>query len=377
MTAIVLFTSLIVFLVLNVPIAFAIGLASVVGFLYSGIDLMAVAQRMLGSVNSFTLLAIPFFMLAGSLMQTGGMSRRLVRFASAIVSTLPGGLGHVQVLASCFFAALSGSSPATTAAIGSALIPEMKKRGYPPEFAASVQAVSGTIGTIIPPSIPMVVYGVVAGQSIGELFAAGFIPGLLCGFSLMVVVYWKSKKHGYGNPQVFSAKELWDSFKDAFWALMVPVIILGGIYSGMFTPTEAGAVAAVYGLIVGVFVYKELNFSNIIHVFSTAAANTAMVLLIIASSSVFSWLMTIKGVAAMVGAWFASVSGSPAGFLALFILLGLFLGCFMETVSIILIVTPVLFPVAKQFGIDPIHFGIIMTMTLSLGMATPPVGENL
>jgi len=375
--ALVLFSSLVVFLLLNVPIAIAIGLASLTGFLYSGIDLMAVAQRMLASVNSFTLLAIPFFMLAGSLMQTGGMSRRLVRFANSMVSTLPGGLGHVQVLASMFFAALSGSSPATTAAIGSALIPQMKEKGYPPEFAGSIQAVSGTIGTIIPPSIPMVVYGVATGQSIGKLFAAGMIPGILMGAGLMVVVYYKSKKNNYGSIGRFSSSELWASFKDAIWALMVPIIILGGIYSGMFTPTEAGAVASVYGLLVGWFIYKELKLTNILQVFSSAAANTAMVLLIIASSSVFSWLMTIKGVAATVGQWFGAVSGSPTGFLVLFILLGLFLGCFMETVSIILIVTPVLYPVAMKFGIDPILFGIVLTMTLSLGMATPPVGENL
>ncbi len=377
MTAVVLFSSLIGFLILNIPIAVAIGLASIVGFVYSGIDLMAVAQQMLASVNSFTLLAIPFFMLAGSLMQTGGMSRRLVRFAHALVSTWPGGLGHVQVLASMFFAALSGSSPATTAAIGSALIPQMEEKGYPPEFAGSVQAVSGTIGTIIPPSIPMVVYGVATGQSIGKLFAAGFIPGILLGLGLMLVVYYKSKKHHYGTIEKFCSDELWSSFKEAFWALMVPVIILGGIYSGMFTPTEAGAVASVYGLIIGIFVYKELKMDNILQVFTSATANTAMVLLIIASSSVFSWLMTIKGVAAAVGQWFGAVSGSPTGFMVLFILLGLFLGCFMETVSIILIVTPVLYPVAMKFGIDPILFGIVMTMTLSLGMATPPVGENL
>lgn len=377
MTAFVLFSSLIGFLILNIPIAVAIGLASVVGFVYSGIDLLAVAQRMLGSVNSFTLLAIPFFMLAGSFMQVGGMSKRLVRFAHALVSTLPGGLAHVQILASMFFAALSGSSPATTAAIGSALIPQMEEKGYPPDFSGAVQAVAGTIGTIIPPSIPMVVYGVASGQSIGKLFIAGFIPGILMGFMLMVIAYVISKKRGYGSTEKTSPGEVWASFKESFWALMVPIIILGGIYSGMFTPTEAGAVASVYALFIGVFVYKDLKPKDVVQVFISSAANTAMVLLIIASSSVFSWLMTIQGVAAAVGQWFGTVSGSPAGFFVLFILLGLFLGCFMETVSIVLIITPVLYPVAMKFGIDPIHFGIVMTMVLSLGMATPPVGENL
>ena len=377
MIAFVLFVSLIVFLFINVPIAVAIGLATVVGFLYAGMDVMAAAQRMLASVNSFTLLAIPFFMFAGATMQVGGMSRRLVRFANSLVSSWPGGLAQVQVLSTMFFAALSGSSPATTAAIGSALIPEMKEKGYPAEFAAGLQAVAGTIGTILPPSIPMVVYCVVTNQSIGKLFAAGFIPGILMGLALMAVVYYKAKKHKYGSVEKAPASEVWASFKDAVWALLVPILILGGIYSGVFTPTEAGAVASVYALFIGLFVYKELNFKNIMEVFLKSASNTAMVLFIIAASGVFSWLMNIKGVAAMTGQWFASASGSAEGFMFLFILLGLVVGFFMETVSMILIITPVLYPVAVKFGIDPIHFGMVMTMILSLGMATPPVGENL
>lgn len=229
--ALVLFGSLAVGLCIGIPIAVAIGWSVLISFAYTSMPLAAMAQRMYSAVDSFTLMAIPFFMLAGALIEIGGMSRRLVRFAMSVVGTFSGGLAHVQVLASAFFAALSGSSPATIAAIGSALIPEMKKEGYPSDFAAAVQSVSGTIGTIIPPSIPMVVYGVVANQSIGQLFAAGFIPGILYGLAIMTLIYVISKKRGYKGNRTFSKSEVWLSFKDAIWALLVPIIILGGIYS--------------------------------------------------------------------------------------------------------------------------------------------------
>lgn len=375
--ALILFGSLFTGLAIGIPIAVAIGMAVLITFNIVDLPLAALAQRMYASVNSFTLLAIPFFMLAGSLMEIGGMSRRLVRFANSIVGMLAGGLAHVQVLASCFFAALSGSSPATTAAIGSALIPEMKRQGYPAEFSAAVQSVAGTIGTIIPPSIPMVVYGVCANESIGKLFAAGFVPGLLYGLGLMVLIYFIAKKRNYGSAVKFSGREVWDSFKDAIWALLVPIIILGGIYSGIFTPTEAGAVAAVYALIAGIFIYKELNLTNIVEVFARSAANTTMVLLIISASSAFSWVMTAKGVGALVGGWFAQAAGGPVSFMLLVFVLLIFMGCFMETTASILIVTPVLLPVAQNLGIDTVYFGIIVTMALSLGMSTPPVGENI
>ncbi|MDW7677109.1 MAG: TRAP transporter large permease [Bacillota bacterium] len=376
--AAVLFGSLIVGLILGVPIAVAIGLSVITSFLFVDMPLAAMAQRMYAGVSSFTLMAIPFFMLAGALMETGGMSRRLVRFANSLIGMLAGGLAHVQILASMFFGALSGSAPATTAAIGSALIPEMSRRGYPREFSAAVQAVAGTVGTIIPPSIPMVVYGVVASQSIGKLFAAGMVPGILYGVGLMTVVYFVAKKKHYVSATEFSLRECWLSFKEAIWALLVPVIILGGIYSGMFTPTEAGAVAVVYGLFAGIFIYKELNFSKTIEVMAKASTNTAMVLLIISAAAAFSWLLNIKGVAALVGSWFATAAGGgPFIFMTLVVLLLLFMGCFMETVASVLIVTPILLPVAESLGIDPIHFGIVVVMTLSLGMSTPPVGENL
>ncbi len=377
--ALVVFIVLIILLAAGIPIAVAIGGAVVGGFLYTGTPFINIVQRMYASADSFTLMAIPFFMFAGALMETGGMSKRLIRFANSLVGFIPGGLAHVQVLASAFFAALSGSAPATTAAIGGAMIPEMKEEGYPPEFSAGLQAVAGTIGTIIPPSIPMVVYGVAANVSVGKLFAAGFIPGFIYAFSLMAVVFVIAKKRGYISKTYtrISGKEVWESFKDAIWALLVPVIILGGIYSGIFTPTESGAVAAAYGLFAGLFIYRELDIKGAMMIMVKAAANTAMVLLIIAAAGAFTWLLSIKGVANLIGAGFASVSSTKAIFMALTIILLLFMGCFMETTASILMVTPIMLPVATSLGIDPIYYGIIVTMTLSLGMATPPVGEDL
>ncbi len=255
----------------------------------------------------------------------------------------------------------------------------MNKQGYPREFSAAVQAVAGTIGTIIPPSIPMVLYAVCANVSIGKLFMAGMIPGLIYGFGLMCVIYYIARKEKFAQENMtgFSLKELWASFKDAIWALLVPVIILGGIYSGVFTPTEAGAVAAAYGLLAGGLIYRELTFKLTIEIFIKSAVNVSMVLLIVSCASAFSWLLNVKGIANLIGAWFGTVSGSPAIFLLLVILLLLAMGCFMECCASVLMITPVLLPASKLMGVDPIHFGIIVVMTLSLGIATPPVGENL
>ena len=379
MSGVVAFIVLVVCLALGIPIALCIGGAVIAAFLVSGTDLLNMVLKMYSSCDSFTLMAIPFFMFAGALMETGGMSKRLVRFANSLVGMIPGGLAHVQILASAFFAALSGSSPATTAAIGGIMIPEMEKEGYPADFSAGVQAVAGTIGTIIPPSIPMVVYGVCAQVSVGKLFAAGVFPGLLYAFSMMFIVFIISKKRGYRSTTYtkISGSEVWAAFKDAIWALLVPIIILGGIYSGIFTPTESGAIAALYGLLAGMFIYKELKIPDVIRILVKATANTAMVMLIIAAAGAFTWHLTIAGIADAIGGAFASISSTKAIFLALTIVLLLFLGCFMETLANILMVTPIMLPVAVQLGIDPIHYGIIMVMTLSLGMATPPVGENL
>ena len=376
---IVLFVCLIVLLLGGIPIAACIGGATVIAMITSGLPLLNFASKVYSSVNSFTLMAVPFFMFAGSLMATGGMSRRLIRLASALVGWITGGLTHVMILASAFFAALSGSAPATCAAIGGMMIPEMKKKGFPAEFSAAVQCVAGTIGPIIPPSIPMVVYAICAGESVGALFAGGIIPGLIYAACLMVVSGLICKKKGFGaeSKTKYDGHETWEAFKDAIWALLVPVIVLGGIYSGVFTPTEAGAVAAAYGLIAGFFIYRELTFKDLLKILIDTAANTSLVLLIISCAGAFTWVLTIKGIAAAVGAWFAAASSGKAIFMALTIILLLFMGCFMECCASVLMVVPILLPVATSLGISPIYFGVITVMTLSLGMATPPVGEDL
>ncbi len=376
---IVLFVCLIVLLLGGIPIAACIGGATVIAMITSGLPLLNFASKVYSSVNSFTLMAVPFFMFAGSLMATGGMSRRLIRLASALVGWITGGLTHVMILASAFFAALSGSAPATCAAIGGMMIPEMKKKGFPAEFSAAVQCVAGTIGPIIPPSIPMVVYAICAGESVGALFAGGIIPGLIYAACLMVVSGLICKKKGFGaeSKTKYDGHETWEAFKDAIWALLVPVIVLGGIYSGVFTPTEAGAVAAAYGLIAGFFIYRELTFKDLVKILIDTAANTSLVLLIIGCAGAFTWVLTIKGIAAAVGTWFAAASSGKAVFMALTIILLLFMGCFMECCASVLMVVPILLPVATSLGISPIYFGVIVVMTLSLGMATPPVGEDL
>ena len=376
---IVLFVCLIVLLLGGIPIAACIGGATVIAMITSGLPLLNFASKVYSSVNSFTLMAVPFFMFAGSLMATGGMSRRLIRLASALVGWITGGLTHVMILASAFFAALSGSAPATCAAIGGMMIPEMKKKGFPAEFSAAVQCVAGTIGPIIPPSIPMVVYAICAGESVGALFAGGIIPGLIYAACLMVVSGLICKKKGFGaeSKTKYDGHETWEAFKDAIWALLVPIIVLGGIYSGVFTPTEAGAVAAAYGLIAGFFIYRELTFKDLLKILIDTAANTSLVLLIIGCAGAFTWVLTIKGIAAAVGAWFVAASSGKAIFMALTIILLLFMGCFMECCASVLMVVPILLPVATSLGISPIYFGVITVMTLSLGMATPPVGEDL
>ena len=376
---VILFVCLIVLLLGGIPIAACIGGAAVVAMLAADLPLLNFASKVYASVNSFTLMAIPFFMLAGSLMTTGGMSRRLIRLASALVGWITGGLTHVMILASAFFAALSGSAPATCAAIGGMMIPEMEKKGFPPEFSAGVQCVAGTIGPIIPPSIPMVVYAISAGVSVGEIFAGGFIPGIIFAVCLMIVSGWICKKKGFGmeSKTEFDAHEVWVAFKDSIWALLVPVIVLGGIYSGVFTPTEAGAVASVYGLFAGFFIYRELSWKDLKKILMDTAANTSLVLLIIGCAGAFTWVLTIQGIATAIGGWFAAVSSGKIIFMALTILLLLFMGCFMECCASVLMVVPILLPVAQSLGIDPVYFGVIVVMTLSLGMATPPVGEDL
>lgn len=375
-TTLLLFGTLLLLLFFGAPLLVAIGLPTAVVMLLSGMNVAAFAQRMFVAVDSFTMMAIPFFMLAGKLMEVGGMSRRIVRFADCLVGWMTGGLAHVIVVASAFFGALSGSAAATCAAIGSTLIPDMKRKGYPADFVAGLQAVAGGLGVIIPPSITMIMYGVCSGTSIGKLFVAGIIPGIFLALCLMLTVRVEAGKRRIKQTSTFSGKELIKSFLDAIPALMVPIIILGGIYGGFFSPTEAGAVACVYGLLVGVFWYKEVNRDNIGAILGGALVNTVMVLIIVSASGAFSWLLTSNGVASLLGRAIGSVATNRFLFLLFSNLIFLLIGCFIESVAGILIVTPILLPQALALGIDPVHYGVIMVVNLALGLTTPPVGEN-
>ncbi|MDH4619608.1 TRAP transporter large permease [Brevibacillus sp. AY1] len=386
----ILFSSLLILFALGVPVAFSMGLASIFAMMDSGISLQVVIQRVFSSLDSFPLMAIPFFILAGNIMEYSGISQRLINLANSIVGRMTGGLGMVTVLTAMFFASISGSSAATTAAIGSILIPAMVKRGFPKPFSTSVQAVSGELGVIIPPSIPMIIFALSAGTaiSIGDLFLAGIGPGLLISLSLMLVIYLVSKRNGYGQ-QVLSAEEQeaeakmmswqgrWDALRKAVLPLLMPVIILGGIYGGIFTPTEAAAVAVGYALVLGLFVYRTINQTKMMEILRSSVLSTSVIMLIIGNAGLLGWVLTAEKVPSLVANWFVSISDSPIVFLLLVNLLLLLVGMFLETGASIVIIAPILTPVAMQFGIDPIHFGIIIIVNLAVGMVTPPIGVNL
>lgn len=374
-----IFGFFILFVLLSVPLAVGLGLSTVLTIFFTDIvKLQVVAQKMFTAVDSFPLMAIPFFMIAGSIMEKGGISRRLIRLANALIGFLPGGLALVAILASMFFAAISGSAPATVAAIGAIMIPAMVNNGYREDFAAATQASAGYIGVIIPPSIPMITFGVATGASIGGLFMGGFIPGILIGVALGIVAFITSKKHNYrGVDQRPSLREVWESFVDAIWGILMPVIILGGIYGGIFTPTEAGNVAVVYGLLIGFFVYKELALKNLPSIIRSAAVSTAMVMLIIGAASAFGLILTRELVPVKVANFLISVTDSPYVLLLLINIMLLIVGMFMETNAAIIILAPILYPAVVNMGIDPIHFGIIMVVNLAIGIITPPLGMNL
>ncbi len=332
---------------------------------------------MFSAINKFPLAAIPFFILAGNVMETGGISRRLVEFAKSIVGGVQGGLPMTCVLTCMIFAAVSGSSVATTFAIGAILIPALVKHGYPTGYAAALQATSAELGVIIPPSIPMILYGVSAEVSIGELFIAGFGPGLLIGGALMLFVYVYCKFKGWGKSdgdgRLGFGKALWQ----AGWALMMPVIILGGIYGGIFTPTEASAVAVFYALVVGMLIYREIRVADLYPILRRSVMSSAVIMFIIANAGLFAFLITRAGVPEAIGHYLESVLKNPTLFLlgvnaALFII-----GMFIETSAAIIVLAPILAPVALHFGIDPVHFGLIMVVNLAMGMITPPFGVNL
>ncbi|MGF9818324.1 TRAP transporter large permease [Brevibacillus agri] len=374
----ILFLTLLVLLIINVPIAVALGLSVVVAFIVEGnIPLLVVIQKMFNGTDSFPLMAIPFFLLAGKLMETGGISARLIRFANTIVGNLPGGLAIVAVLGCTFFAAISGSSAATTAAVGGILIPHMVKKGYDVRFSSALHAAGGTIGVMIPPSVPMVLYGVAASTSINDLFIAGIGPGILVAISLIIYAYWVSKKQCWGGGEKHSAKEIWQAFKDAILAILMPVIILGGIYGGVFTSTEAAVVAVVYGLVVGLFVYREIKWRDLGEIFNSAASMTAVIMLIIATANAFGFLMTRENIPQEIAQFMLGITDSTIITLLIINILLLILGTFMETAVTIILLTPILLPIIHTLGIDPVLFGVIMVVNSAIGMLTPPVGINL
>lgn len=370
---------LFVLLFLSVPVAFAISGATIISiYFFTDIPMEVTVQRMFAALNSFPLLAIPLFILAGKLMENGGISKRLINLATVFVGHTAGGYAAVGVLACMFFGALSGSSAATVAAIGAILIPAMILRGYQPRFAAATLAVSGELGAIIPPSIPMILYGVVTGTSIGDMFIAGVVPGILLGISLIIFVFIVSKIKGYGGDiEKTTWKVKFKAIYDALFALIMPVIILGGIYGGFFTPTEAAAIAVLYALVIGLFVYKELKIRSLVDMFGEAAITTSIIMIIISSAGLFSWYLTQNMVPQQAAIFLTELTSNPFTFLLFINVLLLVVGMFFEASAAILILAPILLPIAIQFGIDPVHFGIIMIVNLAIGMVTPPVGVNL
>lgn len=372
-----LFFSLIVCFVLNVPIGFSLGVASVFCVLVADMPNIVIAQRMVAGVNSFPLLAIPFFMLAGAIMETGGVSRRIVELANTIVGHIRGGLAAVSILACTFFAAISGSTPATAAAVGSLTIPEMADRGYDKVYASAVVASSACLGVIIPPSITMVIFGVVANVSIGKLLIGGIIPGLCLSGLLLITNYVIARKYNFPTGDKHTWKERFKTFTDALWGILMPVIILGGIMTGIFTPTESAAVAVVYGLFVSFCIYKEMTVKDLIPIFYRASLSSAMIMLLIGAASPFGWLMTILQVPQEASAAMLNLTSNKNVLYFLMLCCYLVLGCFMETGAIILLVVPIFAPIAQHVGIDLIQFGVVTVISLAIGMATPPVGISL
>jgi len=378
LTSLILVGLLPLFLALNVPVAMAFGLAAGAFLvLCTDIPLTLIPQQMFGGTDSTVLQAIPFFLLAGALMEQGGISARLVNFAYTLVGWVTGGLAMVSVVASMFFAGISGSAAADSAAVGSVMIPAMERKGYARDFAAALIACAGTIGTMIPPSIPMIIYGVATGTSIGALFIAGAVPGVLMGLALMLHSYVVSRRRRYAGLAFPTAREAWVSFREALLTLLMPVIIVGGILGGVFTPTEAAAVAVFYSLVLGGVVYRELRWRQLPEILISTGVGTGIVMFIIAASTAYGWILARQGIPLQLAGAFLGVSDSPWVFLVMVNVLLLLVGTVMETVPSIIIFAPVLLPLAKQLGIDPVFFGVIMVVNLSLGLASPPSGATL
>jgi len=378
MTSIFLFTILFVFLFMGMPISISLGLSSILSILFFGRDSIAsLALKIYETSEHFTLLAIPFFILGGVLMSTGGVAKRLIRFSIACVGHMRGGLAIASILACTFFAAVSGSSPATVVAVGSIMIAAMTRAGYPLKFASGVICNAGTLGILIPPSIVMVVYCAVTEQSVGRMFLAGIVPGLLLALILMVAVYIYARITKLPALKRASFKELIISAKDAIWGFILLFIIMGGIYGGVFTPTEAAAVAAFYAVLVSIFIYKDITIKDLPKVFIDASKSTTMLMFIVANAMLFAHVLTTERIPQLMTEQILGAGLSPLMFLLVVNIILIIAGDFMEPTAIILILTPVFFPIAMKLGIDPIHLGIMLVVNMEIGMVTPPVGLNL
>lgn len=375
----VLLISVVLLALFGVPLAWSLGLSSILAILAGGntIPMQMIAQRMFTGALAYAFLAIFFFILSGAIMQHGGLSARLIDFANSLVGHIRGGASLVCMVACTFFAAISGSSIATTAAIGGIMYPQLVRLGYPEDYSAALPASGGVLGIIIPPSVTFVIYGTTTNTSIGGLLMSGIVPGILGGIALCVLCYYFARKHNYPRSEGFSLKQVAKTTKAALAALFMPVIILGGIYSGIFTPTESAAVAAAYGLLVALLVYRELSWESFKKALRETTRTTANVMFLVMAATVFSWLLTINNIPGILSRFLiAHVAGAGMFLFGTMVLL-LFLGMFMDIAAIILIIAPLLCPVAYSFGIDPIHYGLIFVFTLSIGQVTPPFGACL
>ncbi|MBT8353399.1 MAG: TRAP transporter large permease [Desulfofustis sp.] len=375
MSTTILFILLLVLFLCNTPIAISIAVASIATIAIKGdYSLMVVIQKLFGGADSFHLMAVPLFMYAGLIMEKGGISRRLIDLANALVGWLPGGLAAVTVVSAMFFAGISGSAAADTAAVGALLIPAMKKSGYDSDFAGAVQAAGGSIGVIIPPSIPMIIFGYLTGASIGRLFAAGILPGFMIGLSLIAIATLLSRKYGYGAAVSFSWRSLLGNFVAAIPALGAPIIILGGILGGIFTATESAAAAVFYSMLVGFFIHRELAVRDLSPIFIEGSVIAAIVMFIIATASIFSWVAAIDDIPARLAGSLLNLSDNPVILLLLINLVLLIAGTFVETTAALILLVPMIMTLLPSLGIDPVHLGVIVVTNLAIGMLTPPMG---